>query len=119
MVPSFGLLPGLFVLFASLGVVDVAQWESIDPKVAQVTGACGAILAAIALLFLLLTKKCSERESWDQPRRKVKVIFVSSFLVLATCVASYALGAAVQQHAGPHAAWSVVCSAVVLTLSAQ
>jgi len=54
----------------------------MDPKAAQVAGACGAIIAAIALLFLLLTKKCSERESWDQPRRKVKVIFVSSFLVL-------------------------------------
>ena len=44
---------------------------------------------------------------------------VSAVALLATCVGSYALSTWVRASAGPHAAWSIVGSAVVLILSVQ
>ena len=116
---SVGLLPASLVTCASLGVIGVVPLAEIEPKVAQLAGACGVVLVAVALLFVLFTKPCSEHECWEQPSRKFRVLFVSTVALLATCVGSYALGAALLLWAGPQTAWSAVGSAVVLILSVQ
>ena len=116
---SVGLLPASFVTCATLGVIGVVPLAVIKPETAQLLAMCGALLLFVALLLVLLTQPCAAHESWNDPLRKCRVLFVSAVAVLTSCVSSYALGATVCAWAGERTAWSVVGSAVVVVLSMQ